>query len=189
MSEDIQGLLEKINREGVEKARAESEKILSDARARAEVIVREAEADAARKSAEAERAAKAYAEGASETVRQAMRDLVARAEQSMQALLEKLLLKDVDLALADEGTVAAVAAEAVKEVAGEGEFAASSRTAALLKAQLASLGSFKVTIDETIGAGFTVKVDGGRVEHDFTSKAIAEELSRRLRPDLAALLK
>ena len=59
----------------------------------------------------------------------------------------------------------------------------------MLKAQLASLGSFKVTIDETIGAGFTVKVDGGRVEHDFTSKAIAEELSRRLRPDLAALLK
>ena len=189
MSEDIQGLLEKINREGVEKARAEGERILSEARAQAEAVVREAENAAAKKAAEAERGAKVYADGAEQTVRQAVRDLVSRVEQSIQALLENLLAKDVDLALADEKTVAAVASEAVRETAGSGEFTASSRTAAMLRAQLASLGSFKVVVDESVGSGFSVKVDGGRVEHDFTAKAIAEELSRRLRPDLAALLK
>ena len=36
---------------------------------------------------------------------------------------------------------------------------------------------------------FLVKTDGGRVEHAFTGDVIAEELAKRLRPDLAKLLK
>ena len=35
MSEDLQSLLEKINREGVEKARTEADKIIADAKAKA----------------------------------------------------------------------------------------------------------------------------------------------------------
>jgi len=34
-----------------------------------------------------------------------------------------------------------------------------------------------------------VKLDGGRVEHAFTAAAITDELAKRLRPDLAKLLK
>ena len=50
-------------------------------------------------------------------------------------------------------------------------------------------GGVKVVADETTGAGFTVKLDNGRVEHDFTDAAIAGALAQRLRADLAALLK
>jgi len=39
-----------------------------------------------------------------------------------------------------------------------------------------------------MGTGFTVKTDGGRVEHAFTGDVISAELAKRLRPDLAALL-
>ena len=48
MSEDLQSLLEKINRDGVEKARAEAEKIIAEAKARADAIVKEAKAEAAK---------------------------------------------------------------------------------------------------------------------------------------------
>ena len=47
----------------------------------------------------------------------------------------------------------------------------------------------KVVADETTGAGFTVKLDNGRVEHEFTDTAIANALAQRLRADLAELLK
>ena len=48
MSEDLQSLLEKINREGVEKARAEADKIIADAKAKAADIVKTANAEAAK---------------------------------------------------------------------------------------------------------------------------------------------
>ena len=44
-------------------------------------------------------------------------------------------------------------------------------------------------MDEVTSSGFTVKLDGGRVEHDFTGATVAAELAKRLRPDLAALMK
>ena len=189
MSEDIQGLLEKINREGVEKARAEADRIVAEARAQAEKIVSDANKEAARAVAEAERSARTYMEGANATVQQAMRDILAGAERSIQDKLQKLLAKDVDRALADEKTVLEIVSAAVKEIASKGEISASSRVVDMLKAQLTSLGSFTLVTDESVGSGFSVKVEDGRVEHDFTGKAISEELSRHLRPDLAALLK
>ena len=189
MSEDIQGLLDKINREGVEKARAEADRIVAEARAQAEKIVSDANNEAARAIAEAERSAKTYMEGANATVQQAMRDILAGAERSIQDKLQKLLAKDVDRALADEKTVLEIVSAAVKEIASKGEISAPSRVVDMLKAQLASLGSFTLVTDESVGSGFSVKVEDGCVEHDFTGKAISEELSRHLRPDLAALLK
>ena len=58
MSEDLQSLLEKINREGVEKARAEADKIIADAKAKAADIVKTAQAEAAKSKADAEKAAR-----------------------------------------------------------------------------------------------------------------------------------
>ncbi len=43
-------------------------------------------------------------------------------------------------------------------------------------------------MDETLGTGFTIKLEGGRVEHDFTGATVSAELAKRLRPDLAALM-
>ena len=140
MSEDIQGLLDKINREGVEKARAEADRIVAEARAQAEKIVSDANNEAARAIAEAERSAKTYMEGANATVQQAMRDILAGAERSIQDKLQKLLAKDVDRALADEKTVLEIVSAAVKEIASKGEISAPSRVVDMLKAQLASLG-------------------------------------------------
>jgi F0F1-type ATP synthase membrane subunit b/b' len=42
MSEDLQSLLEKINRDGVEKAEAEATRIIEDAKAKAAAILKEA---------------------------------------------------------------------------------------------------------------------------------------------------
>lgn len=188
MSEDLQSLLEKINRDGVEKANAAAEKIIADAKAKAAEIVKTAKADAEKAKADAEKAAADYAARAAETVGQAARDTILKIEASVTALLENLLAKNVDAALADGGNVAALTLEAVKGLAGDAEVAVPAALAATLKAQLAAQGAITVVTDDTLGTGFSVRLDGGRVEHTFTGDAVAAELAKRLRPDLAKLL-
>ena len=187
--EDLQSLLEKINRDGVEKAEAEAKKIVEAARAKAEAIVQEARAEAARAKAETEKAAADYQSRAAETIRQSARDVVIGVGESVRALLERILRKDVDAALGNERIAAGVVAEAISGLTGPGEIACGSRLASVLRAQLSAGGTFTVVTDESLGTGFTVRLDGGRVEHAFTGEVIADELAKRLRPDLAALMK
>lgn len=191
MSEDLQSLLNKINREGVEKAQAEAEKIVAKAKSDAAAIVQSAKEEAAAKMEEAAKAAEADAARAAATIGQAARDTVIKVRDAVTDMLSKLLAQNVDKALADEKTVSEIAAKVVTEFAASGdvEVSAAQKLAAALKASLASKGAFKVVIDETLGNGFCVKVDGGRVEHSFTGAVVAAELARRLRPDLAKLVK
>ena len=149
--EDLQSLLEKINRDGVEKADAEAKRIVDAAKARADAIVKEAE--------------------------------------SVRSLLERTLARDVETALADERTACDIVAEAVRAVTGPAEVALPAKLVPAVKARLAGSQNITVVTDDSVGAGFRVRTEGGRVESDFTASAIAEEIARRLRPDLAKLLK
>ena len=189
MSEDLQSLLEKINRDGVEKANAESARIIEAAKAKAAAIVKEAEESAAKAKADAEKASADYAARAGETVSQAARDTVLKIESSVTAMLERLLVKNVDASLANPDAATKLVAVAIGDLTGPGEITCGAKLAAALKAQLAGLKNFTVVLDDTLGTGFTVKLDGGRVEHAFTGAAISEELAKRLRPDLAKLVK
>lgn len=191
MAEDLQSLLEKIQRDGVEKAEAEASRILADAKAKADALVKAARDEAAAARAEAERASASYAERAAETVRQAARDVMIDLEGSVRKLLEHVLTGNVDAALARPETVSALMAAVIGEFASKGdiELATSAKLAAALKAQLASRPEIRVIIDETLETGFSVRLDGGRVEHAFTGEVLAGELARRLRPDLAKLVK
>lgn len=189
MSEDLQGLLEKINRDGVEKARREADAIVAEAKAKAAEIVKAANDEAAKAKADAQKSADDYVQRAANTVKNAARDTIKEVELAVTALLENILAKDVDKALADEKTAGALVEEAVKGLVGAVEVAAPAKLVPSLKAQLAAQQNVKVVLDDTLGAGFSVKLDGGRVEHAFTTDVIAGELAKRLRPDLAALLK
>ena len=191
MAEELQQLLEKIQRDGVDKANAEAAAIVAKAKAEAEAIVKKAQEDAAAAEAKGKADAEAYAARARETISQAARDTVLKVKEDVTKLLTQLLAQDVSAALAT-GAVP-LAAAAVKElVTGSGaEVAASAKFVDALRAQLAAQAQngVKVVADEMTGAGFTVKLDNGRVEHDFTDAAISEALAQRLRADLAKLLK
>ncbi len=187
--EDLQSLLEKINRDGIEKAEAEAAKIIADAKAKADEIVKAAEEKAAKTVAEAEKNAAAFADRAAVSVRQAARDTVISVQDRITGMLENLLAKNVDAALADEKTAAALVAGALEGLVSNAEIAAAGKIAAALKAQLAGRSEITVVTDDSAGSGFSVKLDNGRIEHSFTGETVTEELARRLRPELAALIK
>ena len=191
MAEELQQLLEKIQRDGVDKANAEAAAIVAKAKAEADAIVKKAQEDAAAAEAKGKADAEAYAARARETIGQAARDTVLKVKDDVSNLLTKLLAQNVSAALATEAVP--LAAAAVKELVtnGDAEVATSAKLVDALRAQLAAQAQngVKVVADEMTGAGFTVKLDNGRVEHDFTDAAISEALAQRLRADLAKLLK
>ncbi len=192
MAEELQQLLEKIQRDGVEKANAEAAAIVAEAKAEAEALVKEAQEVAAATEAKGKADAEAHAKNARETLGNEARKLVGQVRNDITHLFTALLAQNVSAALATEAVP--LAAAAVKElVSGDAtaEVAVSKKLVDAIRAQLAAQaqGGVKVVSDETTGAGFTVKLENGRVEHDFTDAAIAEALAQHLRPDLAELLK
>ena len=187
MAEELQQLLEKIQHDGVEKANAEAATILAKAKADAAAILKDAESKAAALRAQAETDAKAFEERAQKTIFQAARDTVLEVKDAIGRMLEKLLAKDVAAALADPSEAAKLALAAVNELGSNADVAAGEKLAAALKAQLAAdaKAGVKVVLDESVGTGFSIRLDGGRVEHDFSESAIVAALAKRLRPDLA----
>ena len=192
MAEELQQLLEKIQRDGVDKANAEAAAIVAKAKDEANALVKKAEEEAAATRAKAEEEAAAYAARARETISQAARDTVLKVKEDVTKLLTQLLAQDVTAALANEAVP--LAAAAVKELvtgSAAAEVATAPKFVDALRAQLAAQAQdgVQVVADEMTGAGFTVKLDNGRVEHDFTDAAISGALAQRLRSDLAALIK
>ena len=190
MAEELQQLLEKIQHDGVEKANAEAATILAKAKTDAAAILKDAESKAAALRAQAETDARAFEERARKTISQAARDTVLEVKDAIGRMLEKLLAKDVAAALADPSEAAKLALAAVNELGSNADVAAGEKLAAALKAQLAAdaKAGVKVVLDESVGTGFSIRLDGGRVEHDFSESAIVAALAKRLRPDLAKLV-
>ena len=192
MAEEIQNLLEKIKRDGVDKANAEAAAILEKANADAKAMVEKAQADADAIVEKAKADAKDNAARAEETISQAARDTILKVEQSVTNLLTGLLTKNVDSALSDPAVVAPLAADAIRALVSndkQAEVTTNARLAEALRAQLAATGNIKVVTDDATQSGFSVRLDGGRIEHDFTGPTIAAALSSRLREDLAKLVK
>ena len=192
MAEELQSLLERIQKDGVDKANAEAAEIVAKAKAEAASIVKKAKEEAAQAEAAAKTEAEASAKRAEETIRQAARDTILNVEAAVTKLLENLLAKDVEAALSTPAQVAPLALAAIT-VLGDptAEVAANAPRAAALKSQLAgkAKSGIKIVTDESIQSGFSVRLDGGRVEHDFKGDAVVAALAKRLRPQLAALLK
>ena len=192
MAEELQNLLEKIKRDGVEKANAEAAAIVAKAKSDAAAIVKTAQDEAAAAKTAAAEGAKESPARAEETIRQAARDTILKIEQAVASLLTNVLATNVDAALADPAVAVPIAASAIQAlVAGDAsaEVAANAKLAEALRAQLAARANITVVTDEDARSGFSVRLDNGRVEHDFTGPAVAAALAARLRPDLAKLVK
>lgn len=195
MTQDLQQLLDKIQRDGVDKATAEAEKIVEKAKAQAEELLKKAKAEATGIIAASRHEAEAFERRAEETIRQAARDTVMSVQRSVTALLTNVLLKEVNASLATNTELTAgLAAEAVRAyLTGKNkvEVAACEKLADALRAKLAAAAQsgVEVTIDEHTGAGFRILLADGRIDHTFTGSAVAEALARQLRPRLAALMK
>ena len=194
MTQELQPLLEKIRRDGIGKAREEADKIIVDAKKQADLLLKSARQEAEAMADKARRDADAFTRRAEETIRHAARDTVMQVEKAVTALFANLLLSNVNKALNQEEVVIGLVRAAVKNYLNGKEpveLAAVEKLTDVLRAKLAdeARSGLEVVTDKTVASGFRVRLSGGRVEHSFTGAAVAEALAKRLRPQLAALMK
>ena len=200
MTQELQELLEKIKREGVDKARSEADEIVTQAREQAKRHLEDAKQKADKLRREAERDAQAFEQRAEQSLRQAARDLLLQVEKSLITRCEQLLRSEVDQSLADEARLTDWISKAVTaylkddgssiEVVLGGQAAAQAEgLRARLRQEAAEGKGVEIRGDTLFPNGFSLRLAEGRIEHTFTSEAITEALSRLLRPQLAALFK
>ncbi len=200
MAEELQGLLEKIQRDGVEKAQTEAGAIIDAAKEKAATILADAEKQAEERLAKAEQDAALFESRAQNSLLQAARDLVITVGQRVTGLLERLLAERVKSATG--GTALAdAAASAIKAYIAAGsqpcdlaillsdqdKNAVEQALNNALKEELAA--GLTVAGDHSIVTGFKVTMQEGKLTHDFSDAAVSDALASLLRPALAQIVR
>lgn len=200
MAEKLQGLLEKIKTEGLEKAEVEKQKILDDAEKEAQKIIDKAnnESESTRKKAEED--AGKFKKLADSAVKQAARDIMLKLKGELQKRLENVVHD-----LSSESMTPEFMGEIIKEMASafsKNDSASDLKLELLVapkdceKLIVLLRGSLAKTFAETpevfsendIGGGLKIGFKGSDVFFDFTDDAIADLVCAYVTPKLAELL-
>lgn len=199
MPEDLQALIDRLQRDAVDEGQRKARAVVESAEARAAQIVRDAELAAARHLERAERDARVYTERSTVALEQAGRDLLLAVRQAVGDLVGSLVRVSLDEALTPDlmADMLVRMAEAYTEhhgrerrmavlVSPEDLDAMVALYAQRYREKLATGVAIQVGAD--VGHGFRVALVDEHVEHDLTADAIAEVLGGYLRPRLAELL-
>jgi V/A-type H+-transporting ATPase subunit E len=200
MDEQLQGLLDRIRREGVERAEAEAARIIREAEERAAGIVAAAEEEAASLRRAADADAAASLERGSVALEQAGRDFLLSLRQRIEAVLRETLCESVADALTP-GVMAdilkrladAYAAHDMNESRVDVLLSREDRDAvgAIVMEKYRDLVGQGLVLrpDERLDAGFKVSFVEDNLYHDFTAEALAEVLAPVLKPTLCEIVR
>ncbi len=199
MSENLKGLLEKINQEGIksaeekamvieDKAGKNAEKILGDARKLADEIIRKAKAEAEKTKASADL-----------SVKQASRDLLLGLKEDIRKTLNKIIAGEINQALSSEEIAGILAglidkyaekngkADDIKILVKKEDLEKIKNTfVSKLKDKIKAGVEFRPS--QNINAGFSISFDKGKSYFDFSDEGLLEALSAYLNPELAKLI-
>ncbi len=199
MAEQLQGLLDRIQRDGVDKAEAEADVILSNARKKAAdtLAKAEAQADALRK--QAERDSKTFVDRGQKALEHASRDVLLSLRESINRTVQAIVRQDVTAALSPEA-LAGILAEVVSAYTAKGDAARDVSVLVPEAQQEAILQHVKTRLsaeaaqglevlgDGRVTCGFRVVIKDDNFEHDFTQDAITDSLCQLLRPHIASIV-
>lgn len=198
MAEELQSLLDRIYADGVQKADAESDRIIAGARASADEIISEAKKNAQNIVSAAEKDAESLKLRAEAAVKQAARDIILELKSELEKRLDMVISENVAGAMTPQ-----VMTDLIKNMAEK--FASDpdadisvlcalkdeKELAGLLSGALRS--SFakdpKVFADSGINGGMEVSFRDGGVYYDFTIPALTELVGKFATERIAELLK
>ncbi len=198
MADELQGLLDRINKEGLEKAEAEKKQILEEAEKEAKAVVDKAKAEAEDIIKDAKREAATLQASGEAGLQQASRDVLISLESQLKEILSNTVKTSVGEAMtADQlativGELAAAyardGAASLQVLASEAQLEQLQQT---FQAKLAAQFKDGMEIKPVPGvdAGVKVSFDGSAMVHDFTSDAVAEMLCAYLNPRILQVIR
>jgi V/A-type H+-transporting ATPase subunit E len=197
MPEEIRDLIEKINQEGIKAAEEKAQNIESLAKQKADDILSQARLEAEKIITAAEDKVRREYTAEKALLAQAGRDLLLSLRKEINAMLNRIVVSDIQQALTPE-RLSGLLSEIVRNYEGVEN---SDITVFLKKEDLEILEKtfFQKLREETnkkivlkpteeISGGFTISFDSGKSCYDFTDRALAEYIGLYLKPKLNQLL-
>ena len=200
MAEDLQGLLNRIHTDGIQKAEEEKAAILADAKKEAAKIIADAKAQAESDSEKAKALAAAEQDKAVKAIRQASRDAVIALKADLLAKLNAVARDCAAKAMTPElmGQIILEMAKAyAKNPASDAgiELLLPQKEQAAVEgvlkgALLANLkANPKITLTGDFGAGLQISFADSEVFFDFSDEALADVLCKFVGSKLASVIK
>lgn len=199
MAEDLQHLIDKIQSEAITKAEKQAADIQSKAKEKAAALVKEAEEKAKALIAQAEQDALQYTERSTRTLEQVSRDLLISVGQGVENILDDLVGESLDEAM-DIDVIKNMLTRMAETYLSRGGkerrinvLVSEEDQKALVKfysdKYRQKLGeSIEIRPDRNITKGFRISFVDEHAHHDFSKEAIAEALSKFLRPHLSEII-
>jgi V/A-type H+-transporting ATPase subunit E len=197
MEIQVQELINKIKKDGIESASQETARLKKEAEAEARQIIETAKKEAAELTAKAKKDAERSEKAGIAALEQASRNLVLVFKDEIQALLDKLVSEQLNASYNTDVLKAALP-DILKAWAAKGD----SLALLLPKASLDKLGNFfkdklaaqlkkglVLKADNSFSGGFRIAEKDGSAYYDFSAESVAEMLSAYLNPHLAEILK
>lgn len=199
MAEELQGLLERIQKDGIEKADSKAADIIKAAEEKAAKIVATAKKEAEETLRKAEQDGEMFRKRGESAIAQAARDVILSVDAAVSATLKSIVESGVNKTFSDTDFAALV-----RDVVLEYSKRTSPDNIEVLvseeqQQQLADYFMSKLTDqmkagmtisgDHEIISGFTVSFKDDAVYHDFTGEAITNAITTLLRPQLADIVK
>ncbi|MGL4854894.1 MAG: hypothetical protein ACRC37_06545 [Lentisphaeria bacterium] len=201
MAEDLQGLLERINKDGIEKAGHEKKAIIDAAHAEAKEIVSAAKAQAKKLIEEANHNAEKLVEKGESALAQASRDVIIALKKSMESALE-LALEPVVKSAMGPATLSNIIETMVKGFVAN-KFSTDHGINVYLSEEdckaleSASFAAFKEQIGTSItlfpikgvSGGVQIGVNGTDARFDISDETVKEMICAYLNPQMVKIVK
>jgi len=199
MEIQLQELIDKIKKDGIESASQEAARLKQEAEGEAQRVLEAARKEAAdivaRGKQESERSEKAGIAA----LEQASRNLILAFKAEVEALLDKIVLRESSAAYGED-TFKAALPDILKAWASKGgdkgiDVLLSEADLNKLQSWFSSKlsaefkGGVELKSDRNLSAGFRIGEKDGSAYYDFSAESVAELLSSYLNPRLAAILK
>lgn len=199
MAEELQSLIERIQKEGIRKAEEEADKIIGESKEKAARIIKEAEKEAETIKNKGKEEADVFLKRSTTTLQQAARDILISIGKGIEDIFQNLISDTTGETLSPEAIL-----KIVVEMAGayvEKGFTTNNITLLVSPSDQDALKKLYIekykekiatevviSSDDSIIKGFKISFKDGRIHHDFTREAIAEALSFLVRPQLAEIV-
>ena len=199
MADELQALLDRIDRDGIQRGEAEKEKIISSAKDEAASILAEAKEKAAKMVADATAENERMRQKSEEALRQSGRQLLLEVRNELQSRVQGAVSNLLKAEL-QPGAVAEIIAKLcenyLRSQGNEDNLAVLVPSdqldvlSAAVKAKLAENLRERVSLapSKALANGFKLSFTGSDVVYDFSEEALTEAIAAHLSPSLGAIL-
>lgn len=198
MAEELQGLLDRIQKEGVERADAEAGQIIADAKVKAKTLLSDAQKESAVIIEKAKADSELFRKRSESAIGQAARDIILSVGEAVTETMQAIVNRNVNDAMSIDALPEFIheAVKAYSTANGPNNISVllsekqkDAVTALFMKAFGDDVKS-GLTIKSSHGiiSGFQVTLGASGVQHDFTGEALTEAIGKLLRPQLAEIV-